>query len=295
MALLAALLAAEAPRLEAQRTPERRPQREAMRRGWIGISLRTLGDGPARGAAVVEEVSRDSPAERAGVQAGDTLVRWNGRTDIAAALDEGRVQPGDSVRLRLRRGGRDREVVAVAAARPPFVVYRSPGGFEELLLRPGELPRELHLRVDSLRIHADSLHSRIRSMLRDSLGPRLRELERRPFPEVRLRRPDGQFPLAFDIELGLRGVAGAEFTEMNPGLAEYFGTDRGALVLRVAPGTPAARAGLEAGDVVVSANGEPVEGVRDLRRAVGAARGRELEMEVVRKGERREVRMRWER
>lgn len=295
--LLAALAGGVAPGVEAQRTPERRAEREATRRGWIGISLRTLGErGPAPGGAVVEDVSPDSPAERAGLQPGDTLVRWNGRTDVGAALDERGVQPGDSVRLRVRRGGRDRDVVAVAAERPPRVALLSPGRLEELrLLVPGEFPRELRLRMDSLRVHADSLHSQIRTMFRDSLGPRLRELERGSLPRVRLRVPEGDLPLAFDFELGLRAVAGAEFAEMNPGLADYFGTDEGALVLRVAPGTPAARAGLEAGDVVVSVDGERVESIRDLRRGVGDAQRREVELEVVRKGERREVRMRWER
>src|SRR5690606_16746366 len=71
-ALLAALVAAEAPEVEAQRGPER------PRRGWIGISLRTLDD---RGA-VVEGVSRESPAERAGIEEGDTIVRWNGSADV---------------------------------------------------------------------------------------------------------------------------------------------------------------------------------------------------------------------
>lgn len=291
-ALLAVLMAPAGERLEAQRTPERRAQREATRRGWIGISLRFLERG---GAAVVEEVNEESPAARAGVQAGDTIVRWNGLTDIEAALDERVVQPGDSVRLRLRRGGRDRDAVAVASDRPSFLVLRSPRPLDEiLLLGPGALPRGLGLRMDSLRVHADSLHSQIRAMLRDSLGPRFRELERTGPPRVRFRVPEGDLPLAFDYELGLRGVAGAEFTGMNPGLAGYFGTDRGALVLRVAPETPAARAGLQAGDVVVSVNGRPVGGVREVRRAVAAARGREVEMEVVRKGERREVRMRWD-
>jgi C-terminal processing protease CtpA/Prc len=296
--LLGALLAGGEARLEAQRSPERRAQREVERRGWVGFSFRVLGReaGAARGGALIERVYPDSPADRAGLQEGDTIVRWNGREDIEAALDDQVVQPGDSVRLRVRRGGRDRDLVAVASAQLPRVALRSPGGFDGfLLLGPGdEIPRELRLRMDSLRVHADSLHSHIRSMLRDSLGPRLRALERAPLPGLRLRDLD-DLPAAFDFELGWRGVAGAEFTEMNPGLAEYFGTDRGALVLRVAPQTPAARAGLEAGDVVVAVNGDPVDGVRDLRRGVAAARDREVELEVVRKGERREVRMRWER
>lgn len=291
-ALLCALLAgAEAPRVEAQRPPEQRAQREAARRGWIGITFDL-----ARGAAVVRQVYPESPAARAGIEEGDTIVRWDGRTDVEAAFESRVLQPGDTLRLRVRREGREREVVAVAAERPPAVAFRAPGrGRDVVFLTPREIPHDLRLRIDSLRIHADSLHSNLRAMLRDSLAPHFRELERMRVPDVRfdVERLRGM-PLAFDLELGMRAVAGAEFAEMNPGLSDYFGTDRGVLVLRVVPGTPAERAGLQAGDVVVSAEGEPVESVRDLRRAVGRAAGGDVELEVVRKGERREVRMREE-
>jgi S1-C subfamily serine protease len=95
--------------------------------------------------------------------------------------------------------------------------------------------------------------------------------------------------------LGERGVAGAEFVELNPGLAQYFaGVTDGLLTVRVAPATPAARARLEPGDVVVSVGGRPVQSVGELRVALlnaATSKPQEVRLEVVRKGERRELRL----
>jgi serine protease Do len=77
-------------------------------------------------------------------------------------------------------------------------------------------------------------------------------------------------------------VAGAEFAEVNPDLGRYFGVSSGLLVTRVASGTPAARAGLEPGDVVVRAGGEALVDVEDLRSAVDRFHGRTLQLRVVR-------------
>lgn len=109
-----------------------------------------------------------------------------------------------------------------------------------------------------------------------------------------MRAPDVQF-----IQImGERGVAGAEFVELNPGLAQYFaGVTDGLLTLRVAPSTPASRARLEPGDVVISVEGRPVHSVGELRAAVLEAAGstpREVRLEVIRKGERRQLRLRSE-
>jgi S1-C subfamily serine protease len=91
---------------------------------------------------------------------------------------------------------------------------------------------------------------------------------------------------------GRNAVAGAELSDVSPGLSSYFGTDRGALVLRVAPETPADRAGLQDGDVIVRAGGEPIADVSQLRRVLSASRGGEMELEVVRRGERVPLRLR---
>jgi C-terminal processing protease CtpA/Prc len=79
-------------------------------------------------------------------------------------------------------------------------------------------------------------------------------------------------------------LAGAEFEHLNPGLAEYFGgVAEGVFVLRVAPGTPAATAGLQPGDIVETLNGERVETIAALRAGIAESSG-PLTLHVIRKG-----------
>jgi len=63
---------------------------------------------------------------------------------------------------------------------------------------------------------------------------------------------------------------------------------RGAIVYELLRGSPADRAGLEPGDVIVSVGGEPIEDATRLRRALaGAEVGRSLSFEVIRNGRKR--------
>lgn len=81
-------------------------------------------------------------------------------------------------------------------------------------------------------------------------------------------------------------IAGARLTPLNPGLAEYFGTARGVLVVEVAEGTPADAAGLRPGDVVLEVGGVDVVGLEPMRRAIAAPRATQLPLTVLRKGTR---------
>lgn len=299
-ALLALGVAGEAA---AQRAPEARSRAvvELTRRGWIGITYSTSG---TSGRMAVTDVTPGSPAAGAGLTVGDTIVRWDGDANPEQAAFRTPVQPGDTLRLRVRRDGRTRDVtvVAVSSRSRPAVATGRGGGRDVYILRPSRAPDEVWIHMDSIAVHADSMHVRLRAMLRDSLGPALQRLEEtglRRFETVEMPRLEAELQaaqarLAEGFSAGARAVAGAEFAEVNAGLASYFGTERGALVLRVAPETPAARAGLQAGDVVISANGHPVSEVRDLREAVVRSRARDVELQIVRRGSRTALRLRWE-
>lgn len=70
---------------------------------------------------------------------------------------------------------------------------------------------------------------------------------------------------------------------------------RGAVVAEVAPNSPAAAAGLRAGDVIVSANGQAIERVAELQRALRAADvGAAVDLEYVREGTRARASVRLE-
>jgi serine protease Do len=84
-----------------------------------------------------------------------------------------------------------------------------------------------------------------------------------------------------------RGWLGVALQPLTPDLAASFGVKdgKGALVSAVTPESPAARGGLEAGDIVREINGTPVENPGDLARAVGLATpGTQTTLRVWRKG-----------
>ncbi len=82
-----------------------------------------------------------------------------------------------------------------------------------------------------------------------------------------------------------RGYMGVSLQEITPDLAAQFGTTRGALVADVESGTPAAKAGLKSGDVIVKLNGKQVEDYHQLRLAVSQlAPGSEAAIEYLRDG-----------
>ena len=65
--------------------------------------------------------------------------------------------------------------------------------------------------------------------------------------------------------VGRDRVAGARLTPINPQLGAYFGSERGLLVVDVGGGTPAADAGIEPGDVILSIAGREVSTVDEAR------------------------------
>jgi len=91
-----------------------------------------------------------------------------------------------------------------------------------------------------------------------------------------------------------RGWLGVVIQEVNKDLAESFGLDKpaGALVAQVLQEGPAAKGGLQVGDVILSLNGQPIVMSADLPHLVGALKaGDKAELDVVREGERKVLAM----
>lgn len=337
-------------------------------RGMLGISYDPVGMINPR-QHVVREVVKDSPAERAGILPGDTIIRVNGLT-ASAQIMGAPFEPGDTVVLRVKRDGREREFTIVAAERPgavsstfsyvlpdtvmgrisiimdamrahvdtahmPAIRLRSGdstwmfrGRADSLFMRRfgadsagvfhfrnGDSTRIFHFGTDSTHsfFHRDSigiysLDADFRGLLElDSLRTRvLRYVEGMPAiiaDSMFMMREGGRVfhygsgdSLVFarpaeifagGMTIGRRAVAGAELSELNAGLAEYFGATEGVLVLNARDGTPAARAGLRAGDVILRADDTAITSIMDLRRAIDRARaGTSVRLEVQRRGER---------
>jgi len=85
-----------------------------------------------------------------------------------------------------------------------------------------------------------------------------------------------------------RGVLGIEMQDLTPELTSAFGLTekKGAVITKIGSNTPAAEAGLKAGDVITALNNQPIKTASDIRNRVGLLRvGEKVKMTVIRSGQ----------
>jgi serine protease Do len=85
-----------------------------------------------------------------------------------------------------------------------------------------------------------------------------------------------------------RGYLGVQVADLTPDLAQAFGfapAIKGALVQNVVPRGPAAKGGVQAGDLVVALDGRPVASAGELTRSVALVPpGETVKLDVIRRG-----------
>lgn len=108
-------------------TPEERAARaDELSGSYVGIGVRI--DTADDGLPVIDEVFKGSPAEKAGVKAGDEITEVDGKTTTGHDLDEVagwvRGEAGTTVKVEIRSGGKgtEREISIVRAAVAEVVV-----------------------------------------------------------------------------------------------------------------------------------------------------------------------------
>ena len=207
------------------------------RGGWLGIEIgevtpeqaRDLKLSSARGV-VVMDVEPESPAAKAGLKEKDVITQYDGQTV------EGTVQfrrlvretpPGRTVALTISREGASQSVSVELGDRSAY--------FEK----------------------------KMKGKMRDFEGMQMPPLPRGPGPDMP-ELPDHHVYGMMDWRTPVLGISAEDLT---PQLAAYFGAPEGGgvLVREVRAGTPAEKAGLKAGDVIVKVDGEPVHSLGDLR------------------------------
>jgi hypothetical protein len=92
--------------------------------------------------------------------------------------------------------------------------------------------------------------------------------------------------------LGPRRYIGVQLITLTPELRRHFGVpeDRGVMVSKVLEDTPAARAGVEVGDVLVTADDAAIDTAGDVSRVLSTKEpGEDVQIDLWRDGERREL------
>jgi serine protease Do len=100
-------------------------------------------------------------------------------------------------------------------------------------------------------------------------------------------------PGSFSFALGSTRRIGVSTNTLTNQLADYFGVAgaKGVLIASVKENSPAAKAGLKAGDVITEVDGEKIDEVGDLSRAINRKSEGEITLTIVRDKSQRSIRV----
>jgi S1-C subfamily serine protease len=213
-------------------------------------------------------VEGGSPAERAGVLQGDTLLALNGNDVREREISLTKLLvPNHRIMVRVLRAGGLKDIPVTIGEAPGYVVGRA-APVAPMSPAPGS-PR-----------------SQVRVW-----GNPGRPV---PMPPVPPQETVPGTPPAMSSVWGFNeGVAGAKVETISEGLGRAVGVKAGVLVIRSAPGTPAFRSGLRDGDVIVRVGGRTVTTVRELRGMLERHDDDFVRLEIVRERKERDLTLRW--
>lgn len=271
--------------------------------GWLGIhysaeaKIDETGEGlmiSYHSYPVIEAIEPGSPAERSGLQAGDTLLAFNGYDFVRRGVPMTRLlRPGARLSVRLKRNSL-RTVRVTVVDRPPgafgFTMTAPwPPSGARVLVQPHPGVAELERSVAELREARMVLAPRAAALAEDVARRTVRALER----DI-VMNPSVAPLIAFGTPSGSMSIAGAEMVPVNPELGDALGVRKGVLLVNVPAATPADLSGLRAGDVVVKAAGTEISDPAGLHMAmVHAGPARALQLDIVRKGRSHRLLLRW--
>jgi serine protease Do len=215
---------------------------------------------PEERGALVRKVEGGGPAEKAGLEVDDVIVRYQGESVESAAqlAREVRETPaGRKVSLEIVRKGATQKLAVVLGQR---------SGIPE----------------------AEPFHLEMPEM-----GQGMRHFDMPGMPEMPGMGPGRGFQWKMGVPGGPRKL-GIEFQPISGQLAKYFKltADEGILVTSVDEGGPAAKAGVKAGDVLLKLAGKEIEDGSDVHGALANAEpGQEIPLTVLRDGARVELKV----
>lgn len=240
---------------------------------YLGVQLQDInkenfgkyGLREVRGVAI-EKVADNSPAKQAGLQDGDVIVKFDGEQITSVRKLQrliGEVAPDHQAKVTVLRGGNERDLNVTVGKRPGASFQTGSIGSFPRMPMPGipEFPSDRMPRVAI---------------------PRGEDFE--VFSTV----PNGD-NMVWNFFSGRR--IGVSTTNLSKQLGEYFGVNdgKGILINSVAENSPAAKAGLKAGDVIIEADGKSVSNPAELTRALGDKDKKTVTLTVLRNKSRQTV------
>ena len=256
----------------------------------VGIFLAVLLVGMPRPAPLIGTVEPSSPGARAGLSVGDRVLAVSGQPvrwwdDVDEAI---RAHPGQSVMLRIARGGSERDVSLAVEARPGLDPYGSPKQVGWAGLGHPRLAAVVGIPASGRPVSASGLRSGDRVLSVEGapvedwsdFATRYASLPAGGRVHVEVERESAAGATPGKLALELPALGGVEALGVVPATV---------LIAQVSPGSPAERAGLRAGDLIVAVDGAPVGSFASFSEGVRSSGGRELRVAYARGGETREL------
>ncbi|MFB0564100.1 MAG: PDZ domain-containing protein [Candidatus Aminicenantaceae bacterium] len=215
-----------------------------VERGWLGVTIADTEDGKVR----IVGIEKESPAELAKLTVGDIILVIDGKkiTKAHQLVSEIRnKKPGKTIAIEIERKG---EVLKMKA-------------------KLGEYPKEEAIKEFELRF----------PRLFPPFPPEPPELPK--MPEIKT------WPERFYRIWESRKFIGVYLEEMGKELSAHFGVKegKGLFVSKFSEDSPAEKAGLKVGDVIIKADGERVETVSQLSKLIqGKKKGEKIKIEFIR-------------
>lgn len=210
----------------------------------------TVGDQKDRGV-LVRSLDPNGPAAKAGLKEGDVIVQFN-KEDVAGVLQLTRLvretPVGRTVELNVRRDNRDQTF--------HVTTEKMPGN------------RSIRVEIPDFGILREPI---IRTIPRIDINPRIEVA-----PHIQITTSVSQ--------------SGIRVTQLTDQLRDFFGvySNGGVLVTSIETGSAAEKAGLKAGDVIISVDGDNVRTPSEFGREMRAA-GNQITLKIVREKQEREL------
>lgn len=225
------------------------------RLGWLGLStqgpnqqLNMNGEVYVTQFAYPKIVTVDpqSPAEKAGIMAGDILVAYNGVDVVNREFNlTTLLKPESKITVTVRRDGETKDYQLVVAKTPRRIAERRE--FETTMAAAAAAGPVARFEVPDAPqglVPSGSIVRLPRNAIAGAGSP--------------------------IVMLATNGVFGASLSTVNAELARVLNLRAGVLVTDVPEETPAFRAGLRTGDVIISVGDQPVVSLLELRQRVAA-------------------------
>jgi S1-C subfamily serine protease len=221
-----------------------------VERGWLGVSIEENEEGKVR----IIAIEKESPAELAKLKEEDIVLKVE-LEEIASTKmlvkEIRKRKPGKTITLKIERNGKEIDAKVKL------------GEYSEKNVR-----QELEYKFPRLFIAP-----------KPPVVPKLPELRKLPKP------PEPPEPKIFSWVPEQRKYIGIYLEEINRELSVYFGVKegRGLLVAKITKDSPAEKAGLKVGDVIIKADGIRTERARDLTGVIqDKEKGKRIKLELLR-------------